>query len=129
MKFLTIFLAIGFAGLGQIEGEGRGHHHHHHQEHHNEHKFSIHQKDYRFSTVFEMDAQGKPHGSVVKSSLRWLKLLRDSYDVYDKDGEWCASGIGKIVSWGFFYPSQAKFEVYSKEGNWIGGDLWRLFHH
>lgn len=126
MKFWTIFLALGFAWLGQVEGESHHHGHSHHHEHHNEYKFSIHQKDYRFSTVFEMDAHGKPHGSVVKSSLRWLKPIRDSYDVYDKDGEWCASGIGKIFSLGFFRPSQAKFDVYSKEGSWIGaiyGDL------
>ena len=106
MKSCCIFLALCFAMVtGRAEcdpNHGHGHHHHGHHDHERTYKFSIHQKSYRFSTVFEMDSHGKPHGTVVKSKLRWLKPLRDSYDVYDKDGEWIATGISRIVSLGLF---------------------------
>ncbi len=56
------------------------------------HTFRIHQKDYRFSTVFEMDGMGTSHGAVVKSSIR----VRSNYDVYDERGQWQATGIARV---------------------------------
>ncbi len=82
--------------------------------------FSVHQKDYKLSTVFELDADGKPYGSVIKSSLRFLKPLRDSYDVYDENGTWYATGIGRIFCTGLFKPWGAEFDVYDTRGNRIG---------
>jgi len=124
MKSCCIFLALCFAMVtGRAEcdpNHGHGHHHHGHHDHERTYKFSIHQKSYRFSTVFEMDSHGKPHGTVVKSKLRWLKPLRDSYDVYDKDGEWIATGISRIVSLGLFGAWGAKFDVYDAENNVFG---------
>jgi hypothetical protein len=131
MKMCCILLALCFAIVtGRVEcnsHEEHGHHHGHHNNHghgHNDHdhayKFSIHQKDYRFSTVFEMDSHAKPHGTVVKSKLRWLKPLRDSYDVYDKDGEWVATGISRVFCLGLFRAWGAEFDVYDTNGNVIG---------
>jgi len=124
MKKCGLLLSLGFAVLtGHVECDpqhehGHGHEHHHHHDH--KYKFSIHQKDYRFSTVFEMDSHGTPHGSVVKSSLRWLKPLRDSYDVYDKNGEWIATGISRIFCLGLFHAWGAEFDIYDTSGNVIG---------
>src|ERR1700676_5138665 len=67
-----------------------------------------------------MDSHGKPHGTVVKSSLRWLKPLRDSYDVYDKDGKWTATGISRIFCLGLFRAWGAEFDVYDTADNIIG---------
>jgi hypothetical protein len=78
MRRYCIFLALCLATwIGRADCNSRHHHHHDHGHHEHGHdhayKFSIHQKSYRFSTVFEMDSHGNPHGSVVKSSLRWFK--------------------------------------------------------
>lgn len=116
MKKYCIFLALCFAiWMGRAECSPDHHHHHDHA-----YKFSVHQISYRFSTCFEMLSHGKPHGSVVKSSLRWLKPLRDSYEVYDEAGEWCATGISSIISFGLFRPWGASFDIYGREGNIIG---------
>ena len=142
MKTCSIFLALCLATwMGRAEcnhDHHRGHHdqghnhnnnHGHQHDHGHEHayKFSVHQKDYRFSTVFEMDSHGKLHGSVVKSSLRWLKPLRDSYDVYDQAGEWRATGITRIRCLGLLYAWGTEFDIYDKEGSRIGvidGQVW-----
>ena len=79
-------------------------------------KFDIHQKDYRFSTVFEMDSKGKPLGTVVKSTFR----LRGNYDVYDEYGEWEATGISRLLCLGIFKPWGAEIDVYDTKGNVIG---------
>lgn len=120
MKTCCIFLALCFATLmGRVECNQS--HHHGHHEHEHAYKFSVHQKDYRFSTVFEMDAEGRPHGSVVKSASRWFnKPFSDAYDVYDKNGDWCATGISRYLTFGFFKPSLAEFDVYSTDGSIIG---------
>jgi hypothetical protein len=83
-------------------------------------KFNICQKDYRFSTVFEMESQGRSQGMIIKTSLRFLKPLRDAYDAYDKDGNWEATGIGRVFCLGFFRPWGAEFDVYDTEGSRIG---------
>ncbi len=118
VKSCSIFLALCFAIVtGRVECNTNHEHGHHRHDHHDrEYKFSIHQKDYRFSTVFEMDSHGKPHGTVVKSKLRWLKPLRDSYDVYDKDGEWTATGISRVFCLGLFRAWGAEFDVYDTNG-------------
>jgi hypothetical protein len=85
-----------------------------------DYKFSVHQKDYRFSTVFELDGDGSAHGSVIKSSFRVLKHLRDAYDLYDEEGNWYASGVGRIACLGLFTPWGAEFDVYDKNGVLIG---------
>ena len=82
--------------------------------------FSVHQKDYKLSTVFELDAQGMPYGSVVKSSFRLLKPLRDSYDVYDENGNWTATGISRVFCAGLFKPWGAEFDIYDTSGSPIG---------
>jgi hypothetical protein len=122
MKSCCIFLALCFAiATGRVECDtNHGHGHHRHDHHDHGYKFSIHQKDYRLSTVFEMDSHGKPHGNVEKSSLRWLKPLRNSYDVYDKDGKWTATGISRIFCWGLFYAWGAELDVYDTADNVIG---------
>lgn len=111
MKLLSL-IVLCFA---VITGYAESHHHHN-----DTYKFSVHQKDYRFSTVFEMDAYGKLHGSVAKSVLRWLKPLRDSYDVYDESGEWQATGISRIFCLGLFRAWGAEFDIYDKSGSRIG---------
>lgn len=124
MKSCCIFLALCFAILtGRAEcdtNHGHGRRQHGHHDHDKTYKFSIHQKSYQFSTVFEMDSHGKPHGTVVKSKLRWLKPLRDSYDVYDKNGEWTATGISRVFCLGLFRAWGAEFDVYDTKGNVIG---------
>ncbi len=127
MKSCCILLTLCFAvWMGRAESNPTHHdeHHHDHGHHHKDHehayRFSIHQKDYSFSSVFQMDAHGKPHGSVVKNSLRWLKPLRDSYDVYDKTGEWCATGISRIFCLGLFRAWGAEFDIYDKNGAILG---------
>ena len=65
-----------------------------------------------------MVSHGTPHGSVVKSKLRLP--LRDSYDVYDKHGEWIATGNSRILCLGLFRPWAAEFDVYDTAGNVIG---------
>ena len=82
--------------------------------------YNICQKDYRFSTVFEMESQGRSQGMIIKTSLRFLKPLRDAYDAYDKDGNWEATGIGRVFCLGFFRPWGAEFDVYDTEGSRIG---------
>jgi hypothetical protein len=67
-----------------------------------------------------MDAHGNPHGSVVKSKLRWLKPIRDSYDIYDKDGEWVATGISRVGCLGLFRAWGAEFDIYDTNGDLIG---------
>lgn len=114
MKECFVFLALCFAVLsGRVQAD-----HHHGHEH--AYKFSVHQINYRFSTVFELESHGKPHGSVVKSSLRWLKPVRDSYDVYDEAGEWTATGISRVFCLGLFKAWGAEFDIYNKEGERIG---------
>ena len=49
--------------------------------------FEVHQKDYRYSTEFEFYSDEEQFGYVAKSSLRLLKHLRDTYDVYDENGK------------------------------------------
>lgn len=80
------------------------------------HTFRIHQKDYRFSTVFEMDGVGTSHGAVVKSSIR----VRSNYDVYDERGQWQATGIARVLCLGFFRPWGAEIDVYNPKGEIIG---------
>ncbi len=83
-------------------------------------ELNVYQKDYRFSTVFEMESNGRIQGSAEKSIWRWLKPLRDTYDIYDEDGVWQATGIGRIFCLGFFRPWGAEFDVYDPKGNRIG---------
>ncbi len=110
---ISLLIALCIAAFtGRVEAD-----------HHDTYKFSVHQKDYRFSTVFEMDAQGKPHGSVVKSSLRWLKPLRNTYDIYDEAGEWQATGISRMLCLGViprWSAWAAEFDVYNNKGEVIG---------
>jgi hypothetical protein len=87
-----------------------------HGKHKDGFKFTVHQKDWRFSKVFEMDSKGNSQGTVVKSSLR----MRTNYDVYDEFGEWQATGIARIFCLGFFKPWGAEFDVYDPNGNVIG---------
>lgn len=82
--------------------------------------FDIFQKDYWFSTGFEMESQKKFEGLVCKSSLRWLKALRDTYDIYDQEGNWQATGTGRIFCLGFFRPWGAEFDITDKDGDIIG---------
>lgn len=79
-------------------------------------KFSVHQKDYRFSTVFEIDSKGKPLGTVVKSVFR----VRTNYDVYDEYGQWQATGISRLLCLGIFRPWGAEIDVYDTKGEVIG---------
>lgn len=83
-------------------------------------EFNVYQKDYRFSTVFEMESHGKSQGTAQKSLFRWLKPLRDTYDIYSENGEWQATGIGRIFCLGFFRPWGAEFDVYNPKGERIG---------
>lgn len=83
-------------------------------------ELNVYQKDYRFSTVFEVESDGQVLGSVEKSIWRWLKPLRDTYDIYDEDGNWQATGIGRIFCLGFFRPWGAEFDVYDTKGEKIG---------
>jgi hypothetical protein len=87
-------------------------------DHDRSYKFSINQRDYRFSTEFEMDSHGKPHGLVCKTKVKLP--LRDYYDVYDKEGEWIARGISRIFCLGLFRPWGAEFDVYDINGNVLG---------
>ncbi len=121
MKSCCIFLALCFAILvGRAECDIEHHRHHHGHHDHNTYKFSIHQKSYRFSTVFEVYSHGNPHGRVEKSKLRPFWPLRDSYDVYNKDGEWIATGISRIFCLGLFRAWGAEFDIYDTAGNVIG---------
>ena len=86
----------------------------------NAHEMNVYQKDYRFSTVFEIESHGHSKGSASKSIWRWLKPLRDTYDIYDENGVWQATGIGRIFCLGFFRPWGAEFDVYDPAGNRIG---------
>lgn len=83
-------------------------------------EFNVYQKDYRFSTVFEMESHGKSQGTAQKSVWRWLKPLRDTYDIYSDDGEWQATGIGRVFCIGLFRPWGAEFDVYNTKGERIG---------
>jgi uncharacterized protein YxjI len=89
-------------------------------EHPDKHELTVYQKDYRFSTVFEMESKGHAQGSAVKSVWRWFKPLRDTYDIYDEEGVWQATGIGRIWCSGFFRPWGAEFDVYDVKGKRIG---------
>lgn len=88
--------------------------------HPDKHEFNVYQKDYRFSTTFEIESKGHAQGTVSKNIFRWLKPLRDSYEVYDENGNYQACGIGRIFCLGFFRPWGAEFDVYDPEGNLIG---------
>lgn len=113
MKSYFIFLAMCIMALtGKAQAD---HHHHDHA-----YKFSIHQINYKFSSVFELESHGKPHGCVVKSYLRWLKPVRDSYDVYNEAGEWTATGISRVFCLGLFRAWGAEFDIYNKDGEKIG---------
>ncbi len=83
-------------------------------------EFNVYQKDYRFSTVFEMESHGKSQGTAQKSVWRWLKPLRDTYDIYSESGELQAVGIGRIFCLGLFRPWGAEFDVYNPKGERIG---------
>jgi hypothetical protein len=101
------------------------------EDHHHEksYKFSIHQKDYRFCTDFEMDTHGKPFGLARKSVMRWLKPVRNTYDIYNADGDYQGVGIGHIACLGFFkrWSWGAEFTVWDKTGAKVGvidGQFW-----
>ena len=83
-------------------------------------EINIYQKNYRFKTVFEMESKQSPKGSIQKSVWRWLKPLRDTYDIYDTEGNWQATGIGRIFCLGFFRAWGAEFDVYDPQGARIG---------
>ena len=78
--------------------------------------YSVRQKSYRLSTVFELDKEGHPLGSVWKSVFR----IRTNYDVYDDSGEHEATGIARIWCLGTFRPWGAEFDVYDRHGDRIG---------
>jgi uncharacterized protein YxjI len=84
------------------------------------HDLNVYEKEYRFSTVFEMESKGHSQGAAVKSVWRWLKPLRDTYDIYDETGSWIATGIGRIFCFGFFRPWGAEFDVYDINNERIG---------
>ena len=132
MKTLCFILALCFL-VGRADAyvaHARGHqvhrehgHHHHHGHHEDDYalKFSVHQKNYSLTIVFEMYSHGHPFGTVEKSASRYLKKpFCDIYDIYDEKGHWCASGYSRYVTTGFFRPWGAEFDVYDKHGGLIG---------
>jgi hypothetical protein len=82
--------------------------------------FAVHQKDYRYSTEFEFYSDDEQFGYVAKSSLRLLKHLRDTYDVYDENGDKTATGISRIMSLGLFRTWAAEFDIYDANNNYLG---------
>lgn len=128
MRTCCIFLALclstwmGRADCDSHHHRDHGHHEHGHDEYEPVDKFSVHQMNYQYSTVFEMSFHGKPHGAVEKIATRWFKNkpFSDTYYVYDKNGEWCATAYSRYLTFGFFYPSLAEFDIYAKDGSLIG---------
>ncbi|NGX32473.1 MAG: hypothetical protein K1060chlam4_00520, partial [Candidatus Anoxychlamydiales bacterium] len=78
-------------------------------------QFTIQQKNYSFSSFFEIDSEDTYRGNVKKSQFR----LRDHYDLSDKDG-WCATGIKRIFSLGSLYDWAAEIDVFGVNDEFLG---------
>jgi hypothetical protein len=79
-------------------------------------EFNVHQQDYTFSTVFEMNSKERNLGSVVKSSLR----VRTNYDLYDSKGKSEATGICRILTLGAIYSWAREIDLYDTNEKYIG---------
>ena len=108
-KKVWLFLGVCLVSLlGSVQAEER--------EEAQRTEFNIFEKQYRLSTVFEMDAHGKPFGTVVKSVFR----IRTNYDVYDAQGVRRATGICRLLCLGSFAVWGTEIDVYDTEGNYLG---------
>lgn len=88
--------------------------HHHHHDH--GYQFTVHKKDYSFSTVFELEDEDCLVGSILKSVFR----IRTNYDIYDPYGKYMGTGICRFFSLGLFYTWATNIDIYDANGNWIG---------
>ena len=82
---------------------------------HEKYHFTIQQKNYSFSSFFEIDSEDTYRGNVKKSQFR----LRDHYDLSDKDG-WCATGIKRMFSLGSLYDWAAEIDVFGVNDEFLG---------
>jgi hypothetical protein len=103
--------------------------------------FEVHQKNYTFSTCFEMNSGDQPLGSIVKScfSIRTNYILYDHLGNYEGDGVCRLFTLGAFRSWGteidvydkndvkiglidgqVATSAAAKFSIYNAEGNRVG---------
>lgn len=108
MKFLSVLFASSILLASSVDA--------HEFEFTKNDKFRVQEKQYRFSTYFEMDSERGPVGTIVKSALNW----RAVYDLYSPSGVYEASGYKLITFWGFFGTWGADIEVYDSKNKKIG---------
>ncbi len=101
--------------------EHHDHHHEHYREHrHPPHSHGIHyhvtKSRYTFSTIFDMIADNRSIGSIVKNRFH----ITTHYDLYDSFGAYQGKGISRFFCLGLFYEWAREIDVYDAQGNRIG---------
>lgn len=110
MRYLSLIIAFFSISTCHIEAFSRF----------NENqRFIVQEKQYQFSTYFEMDGKNCPIGTVVKSAFR----LRTNYDLYGPKGQY--EGVGIVRPFGSFglgalYSWATDIDVYDPDGHVIG---------
>lgn len=94
------------------------HHHHHHHDHCHPHgiHYLVTRSNYTFSSIFDMIADNRSMGSVVKSVFH----VRTHYDLYDAFGAYQGQGIYRFFCLGLFYAWGTEIDVYDAQGNRVG---------
>jgi len=111
---MTSFLSFANADNIDVNTESKPQHTDAYQSHERYH-FKIQQKNYSFSSFFEIDSEDTYRGNVKKSQFR----LRDNYDLSDKNG-WCATGVKRMLSLGSIYDWAAEIDIFGVNDEFLG---------
>ena len=79
-------------------------------------KMSIHEREFTFSTYYDIESERGSFGYVTKTSLS----VRTYYEYYDADGTLDASAYLRLLSLGQAYTWAGTLDVYDSQGNWAG---------
>lgn len=83
-------------------------------------KFTIHEKEYRFSNHFELSEDEAPMGVVAKKRFAYMHVT-DHYEVYDSSGKWEATGRKRaFLSLGALFSWATEIDVKDSAGKKIG---------
>ena len=78
--------------------------------------YTITEKDYRFSTYFEMQSKDRYVGTLIKKKYE----VRTSYELYDPIGNYEGKGICRALSLGALFAWAKEIDVYDQDGNTLG---------
>jgi hypothetical protein len=77
-------------------------------------EYTVQRRDYRFSTYFEVGADGAPIGTVLRE--RWRQPMRAHYVLYDADGGRQGEAVTRLWSLGLFFSWASTVDLLDRDG-------------